>query len=63
MIETSAEGKSYIVCSKNESGSFRMRMQWEEVEEYVANEPGVYKIMVIECYEIPLTGLKLKGKT
>jgi hypothetical protein len=62
MLELSPEGKTYIVWSKRENGKFSMGLTtWAEVEEYIANEPGVYKIMSVESYEIPLTGLKLKS--
>jgi hypothetical protein len=36
--------------------SFR---SWDDVEQYIATEKGVSKIMSVESYEIPLTGLKV----
>lgn len=60
MPDLTKEGKQYIVMSKREGNTFQMSFRsWNEVENYIATEKGVYKIVSMECYDIPLTGLKL----
>lgn len=60
MIDLTTEGKQYIVYSKNDANKFTLSFRsWTDVENYIATEKGVYKIMSVESYEIPLTGLTL----
>ena len=60
MIDLTKEGKQYIVYSKSGANQFTMSFRsWNDVEQYIATEKGVYKIMSVEAYEIPLTGLKV----
>jgi hypothetical protein len=60
MIDLTTEGKQYIVYSKNDANKFTLSFRsWTDVENYIATEKGVYKIMSVESYEIPLTGLKV----
>jgi len=60
MPDLTKEGKQYIVMSKREGNTFMMSFtSWQAVENYIAFEPGVYKIVSMECYDIPLTGLRL----
>lgn len=61
MIEDLCEGKTYTVLSKKEGNKFSINFRsWNDVEKYLEAEEGVYKILSIELYEIPLTGLKRK---
>ena len=58
------EGRSYIVYSLVDNYRYSIVKQtWEEVEDYIAKEPGVYAIYSIDAYEVPLTGLKLHTTT
>jgi hypothetical protein len=60
MPDLTKEGKQYIVMSKREGNTFQMSFaSWSAVENYIAFEKGVYKIVSMECYDIPLTGLKV----
>jgi hypothetical protein len=62
MIDLTKEGKQFIVYSKEGSNTSQMGfLHWDDVESYIAVVPGVYKIVSVECYDIPLTGLKLKS--
>mgnify|MGYP003333359225 FL=1 len=62
MIDLTKEGKQYIVYSKSGANQFTMSFRsWNDVEQYIATEKGVYKIMSVEAYDIPLTGLKVKS--
>lgn len=59
-----SEGRTYVVLSKKDGNKFVISFRsWADVENYVANEENVYKIISLDCYDIPLTGLRLKGKT
>ena len=59
-IDFTVEGKRYIVLSKREGNTFQIAFRsWTDVENYIATEKGVYKIVSVECYDIPLTGLKV----
>jgi hypothetical protein len=54
------EGKQFIVFIKNGSNTYQTAFQrWEDVESFIATSTGVYKIVSMECYDIPLTGLKV----
>ncbi len=60
MIDLTKEGKQFIVYSKSRANQFTMSFRsWDDVEQYIATEKGVSKIMSVESYEIPLTGLKV----
>lgn len=62
MIDLMQEGKQYIVYIKEGSNTYQTAFRsWNDVENFIAICSGVYKIMSVEAYEIPLTGLKLKS--
>lgn len=62
MIDLTKEGKQYIVFIKDGSNTYQTAFRsWNDVESFIAMSPGVYKIVSAECYDIPLTGLKLKS--
>jgi hypothetical protein len=62
MIDLTKEGKQFIVFVKSGSNTYQTSfMNWNGVESFIAMCPGVYKIMSVEAYEIPLTGLKLNS--
>ena len=65
MIDLTTEGKQYIVFIKVGSNTYQTSFRnWEDAESFVTSySPGecVHKIMSVEAYEIPLTGLKLKS--
>ena len=54
------EGRRWIVLSKRDANRFSiMFFKWEQVEEYIKEEKGVYQIFCVDCTEVPLTGLTL----
>ena len=60
MIDLTKEGKQFIVFVKSGSNTFQTAFpNWEETEKFIAEATGVYKIVSMECYDIPLTGLKV----
>lgn len=62
MIDLTKEGKQFIVFVKGGSNTFQTAFSnWEETEKFIAESTGVYKIVSMECYDIPLTGLELKS--
>jgi len=61
MIDLTKEGKQFIVFIKDGSNTYQTAfLNWNDVEKFIAEATGVYKIVSMECYDIPLTGLKLK---
>lgn len=59
MLDITIEGRQYVVFSKSQGNRFQLSFRtWEEVEQYVAGENGVYKIVSIDAYDVPLTGIK-----
>jgi len=60
MLDLNTEGRQYVVLSKWQGNSFQMSFRsWLDVEKYIAEEKGVYKIVSLEVYDIPLTGLSV----
>lgn len=60
MIDLMSEGKQFVVFIKLGSNTYQTAfLNWDDVESFIANTTGVYKIVSMECYDIPLTGLKL----
>ena len=60
MIDLTKEGKQFIVFIKEGSNTYQTAfMNWSDVESFIAASSGVYKIVSMECYDIPLTGLKV----
>jgi hypothetical protein len=60
MIDLTKEGKQFIVFVKDGSNTYQTAFQnWEETEKFIAVSSGVHKIVSMECYDIPLTGLTL----
>ena len=60
MIDLTKEGKQFIVFIKEGSNTYQTSfLNWNDVESFIAASSGVYKIVSMECYDIPLTGLKL----
>ena len=59
MIDLTKEGKQFIVFIKDGSNTYQTSfLNWDDVESFIASCRGVYKIVSMECYDIPLTGLK-----
>lgn len=62
MIDLTKEGKQFIVFVKDGSNIYQTAFRsWNDVESFIATCRGVSKIVSMECYDIPLTGLKLKS--
>ena len=60
MIDLTKEGKQFIVFIKDGSNTYQTAfLNWDDVESFIAASSGVYKIVSMECYDIPLTGLKV----
>jgi hypothetical protein len=60
MIDLTKEGKQFIVFIKDGSNTYQTAfLNWNDVESFIATSTGVYKIVSMECYDIPLTGLRL----
>jgi hypothetical protein len=60
MIDLTKEGKQFIVFIKDGSNTYQTSFRnWEDTESFIATCRGVSKIVSVESYEIPLTGLKV----
>ena len=60
MIDLTKEGKQFIVFIKEGSNTYQTAfLNWDDFASFIAASSGVYKIVSMECYDIPLTGLKL----